>query len=154
MHAHTFHRVAQALPRMAVFLMLLAVLACMTGMTHAPVQGVAPAHGSADGSSLSANSTQPQPQNAPGLDAEPGSATAKNTHETPMPLAGGSGHCSAVSASPGGCLTVSPGQPLAAPPPSFIGWLSEAPRAAQPLLRPTAYRPPAPTPGELSIKRT
>lgn len=128
MYASTVDRVARALPRMPVLVLLLALLACMTGMTHAPVPGAAPAHGSA--------------------------VSAPESHAMPMPPTGDSGHCSAATDSPGGCLTVSPGQPLAAPPASFIGWLTEAPRPAQALLHPTAYRPPAPTPGELSINRT
>ncbi|MGP5396453.1 hypothetical protein [Arthrobacter rhombi] len=127
MYAHTVRRVPPAVPRLGILLTLLAVLMCMAGVAHAHDVSTPPAHGS---------------------------VSSQNIHETPLPPAGDSVHCSAGIASDGGCLTVSSGHLLAAPPPPFIGWLADAPRPAQPSLRPTAHHPPSPTPGELSINRT
>lgn len=150
MFAHRFARVAHACPRRAVILLLFAVVTCLTGMTHAPAGVVASAHGA----TLSAHHTETQQQRSPGLDAGTGSAASKDTGETPGPLAGDSGTCSAGTTFHDGCLTVSPDQQLAAPAPSSIGWPAYAPRPLQPLKHSVAYHPPGPTPGSLSINRT
>lgn len=150
MHARTSRRVAHAVPRVWVFLMMLAVLVCMTGVSHAHDVGAPQAHEH----SMPAHSAETQLLDGPGLDPEPGSPLKQGTHGMPMPMTGDSGHCSVGATSDSGCLTTSPGHLLAAPPPSSIGWLGEAPSPAHPPLRPTAYHPAAPTPGELSINRT
>ncbi|SMY05247.1 hypothetical protein BANT918_03321 [Brevibacterium antiquum CNRZ 918] len=150
MFAHRFARVAHACPRRTVILLLLAVVTCLTGMTHAPAGVAESVHGAA----LSAHLTETQRQCSPGLDVGPGPAASKVAGETPAPLAGDSGTCSAGTTFHDGCLTVSPDQQLAAPVPSSIGWPADAPRPLQPLKHSVTYHPLGPNPGSLSINRT
>lgn len=149
MSAHRFARVAHARPRRTVLLLLLAILTCMTGTTHAPTVDVVSAHEFA----LSAHLSEMQ-QDSPGLDAEAGPAAPQNADEASEPLAGDSGTCSVGTTSHDGCLTVTPDHQVEAPTPSRIGWLADAPGPPHPLLRSMVYHPPAPTPGSLSINRT
>lgn len=151
MLAHTFARIVLVRSRMVVFLLLLAVLACVTGATHAPAVDSA----STLGSALPSHIAEPQQQGIAGFDVEPRSAESHNSGAAPAPLAGDFGHCSANTTSPEGCLTVSLYYQMAIPPPpSSIGWLPDAPRPSHPPLQPMAYHPPSPSPGELSISRT
>lgn len=150
MLAHTFARLGLVRPRMIVFLLVLAVLVCVTGTAHTrAVVSV-----STPGSAFSSHIAEPQQQDVAGFDVAPRTAESHNTDAVPTPLAGHFGHCSADTTSPEGCLTVSPYYQMAIPPPSSIGWLADAPRPSHPPLQPMAYHPPSPSPGELSISRT